>query len=1245
MPSGSIRVGGGRIDMSARTAQFDARMTAASARIFGLQRRFNDTVRTTNQLNRAMGRGGTALNQFTSSMRSSIIATAAYAAGITALTRVFGGSTRVFLEYNTGLTEVRKTAGLTNEQTRILGENIRRLRVHTSSLGQPLAVPQKELLDIAVAAGQMNIKGVPNILRFTESVALMGLTTDLAGRQAARGLGLIINNTKATVKESDRLVATLTALGNTVRGGESEIIAQATEIARQTAAYNLNPVGVLATAATFSGAGARPETAGTSVQRQLKELIEVARRSPATVKAIESLAAQTYPGGTPDLEAAIKKDLFEAFRISVHAIANAPAVPQTAGGGTREDLFLSLYGGKRSPVRVSAQLSTLARESAKEFEKNLATADTAFAENTAAVREAIAAQEQYALRIELANAKIQDQAHDIGERLTKGAILPALENFKSLELGVAAVASAFGGRFIARWGVSAYDAIKRVSAAETKLARDARRTTAVMRGRNRVYTQARHNLQTLRAIRSDRDFTRVWRADYGYARINRATLGGRDTFTYGVGADRRTVDYQDYRGSVFAQARAAEKKALDARNKSLERSNRIIAKNTALRRAASRATRAFGSAVTFLGGPLGAGITLLTLAASAWAIFGSGIGRAKEGLEGFEEALASAGGDLGGLTDLPIHAREIREEVQNLEKERASLEATLNGTRRFPSPIARSNAIAQATEKLPVINKELEKRLAFLREIELHERKIEETTARVAENMRSNVQHIALVTRAASRLSQAFINSLNAASRQRLATAELEFGNVGLSGAAVGVRNLYANAELSVLQKIQHTQANIVAEQKNETFYLEKKLAAETAYNTLQDNKATANSDEAKAQKHLLDHTRQRLNTTRDQLVTQRKLLEDLKAYRLNYRQLATEALAAELASQKAFFFNLKDSARQRLRTAEQESSLASILPVVDPAKQAAAAARYRVENQLLEKQRELAINTAAAQASLEAAKVSGDEGQINRAREYLETQQITQRSFDANIEDTRAQVLELEEAVAKLMHRTLDLGFGIEVPWQTMATFAANTVNSLEDQLVNLALVGKFSFKDLANSIVADLTRILVRAVIVNNIIRAITAAFPSLGYQAPEASPGYGPGVPAGGAGGPIGPFRHAGGMAEDVTRGMYRRGGLRHDEVPAILQRGEELLPRSDPRHRWNFGQIARRWARFHEGGVVGGGYARPGLNVEIVNQTSTEVTAEAGETRMDAGKLIQQIILSDARKRGPVLRGLEAAMKRV
>jgi hypothetical protein len=66
------------------------------------------------------------------------------------------------------------------------------------------------------------------------------------------------------------------------------------------------------------------------------------------------------------------------------------------------------------------------------------------------------------------------------------------------------------------------------------------------------------------------------------------------------------------------------------------------------------------------------------------------------------------------------------------------------------------------------------------------------------------------------------------------------------------------------------------------------------------------------------------------------------------------------------------------------------------------------------------------------------------------------------------------------------------------------------------------------------------------------------------------------------------HEGGIAGDPNRSIDFISGLvnlKKDEVPAILQVGEEVLTKQDPRHRRNVRSGVSRFMRFHTGGVIG------------------------------------------------------------
>jgi hypothetical protein len=102
----------------------------------------------------------------------------------------------------------------------------------------------------------------------------------------------------------------------------------------------------------------------------------------------------------------------------------------------------------------------------------------------------------------------------------------------------------------------------------------------------------------------------------------------------------------------------------------------------------------------------------------------------------------------------------------------------------------------------------------------------------------------------------------------------------------------------------------------------------------------------------------------------------------------------------------------------------------------------------------------------------------------------------------------------------------------------------------------GKLNFRDLVTSLLADLAQLAARRFILGPIANALSGVFS--GARGIFANV-----LHAGGMVGSAGPSRLVPAMAFATAPRMHGGGmaGLRHDEVPAILQRGERVLSRRE------------------------------------------------------------------------------------
>ena len=114
----------------------------------------------------------------------------------------------------------------------------------------------------------------------------------------------------------------------------------------------------------------------------------------------------------------------------------------------------------------------------------------------------------------------------------------------------------------------------------------------------------------------------------------------------------------------------------------------------------------------------------------------------------------------------------------------------------------------------------------------------------------------------------------------------------------------------------------------------------------------------------------------------------------------------------------------------------------------------------------------------------------------------------------------------------------------------------SAENAVGEFVKTGKLNFRDLVTSLLADLAKLAARRFILGPIANALSGALGSAGGLFANI-------LHAGGMVGSAGPSRMVPALAFAAAPRMHSGGvaGLRHDEVPAILQRGERVLSRRE------------------------------------------------------------------------------------
>ena len=1212
MPA-NIRVGGVRVDFSADASRYHSVAGAVNA----ANRRLDNSYRT---VGRSAASQSRLVNQFTNSLQSSLIATIAYAAGVRALISVTAGSIQTFLDWEKGLIAVQKTTGLTDEATERLGTNFERLLTRTSALNRPLPVTSKSLLEIAEVAGQMNIRGVPNITRFTETVALMGLTTDLVGREAANALGLIITNTDATVRDVGRVGAVLTALGNRFRGGERDIISLAEGLARSTAEFDLSAKQILAYSAVLAQAGSRQEKAGTVFQRTIRALFTAANEAlsgqPERLQAIANATDNADESYSRLVETIQSGDIGEALNILLQALENLQSI---GTGQTRGNLLTLLFGGDQGPPVRIAEIIGVLTKNLPEINRALAITNREWDRQIALLEEAGLFAEARAARLVVVQNQLQEQGKAVGDALS-AVFVPVAENFKVVELAIVGAGTALASRF----------AVGRINAI-----RDSSfRFTRALQLQEEVSRSAARSAQ-IDAI--------------SIANANRAA---------NVTGFRRIILAENL---AKAELRAAAATRIHSASVlALSRANRI----------AARAARAASAALAFVGGPIGLITTALSLGATAWLLWG----RSADDATTLSESL-------------PERLKRLTEEANNTASGLSASERALVNT---GEEIARLNARIQELRNRPDLSGITPRarpsiRRSRLREAEELEREIEELES-LSDGLRSALEGVTSpdisdgLGGIASRFKAISLSIEDPTRQVRDFITELE--------RATEIATRRARFDLAISPLPQFDQDVLTASFERRAEIQEQNLELERDLNdAIQDQgRASAlaaqtkarrdqfaiGTDDRKEAERQVERADKQLEQQNDLVESRRQALAYAKAnLNVDNEALETQIRAQILARNVRALTSPLTIEPADLR--EQENAAADFVRQLE----LQADAREREASQLDQLARLRRVDRAALEARFDVlnrfsdAQIKADEEVIRAEENLVETRrrlaEVTASLSDT--EDTRDQIeaarqrtAEAERALAEIearrdaLERLGNTAIGaaeaearaarriaqIQIEsadlLKVATDLAESGVRGIEDALVSVSKEGVGAFGELANGIVSDLLRIIYRATIAVSLLRAL-----GIGAGGELTGGGLLGRIGLGGGSNEI--LRiHEGGIAGEIS--ARHRGPIMSNERLAVLEKGEEVIPQSDPRHRYNFGSLSgliSRLPRYHEGGIVGGSRGRgPGggtnLRIELINRSQSQLEITQTTQRYDQNQLVASIILEDTTRDGPITKAL-------
>ena len=161
-------------------------------------------------------------------------------------------------EYESAFTGVRKTVDATEAEYEQLSNWI-------MDASTKMASSQEVIAGTMEIAGQLGIRGVEGLETFTETMIMLGDTTNLNAEEAASALAKFGNIAGLEAKDMDRIGSVIVDLGNNFATTEADIVGMSTRLASAGTIAGFSATDILALSTAMSSVGINAEAGGTAM--------------------------------------------------------------------------------------------------------------------------------------------------------------------------------------------------------------------------------------------------------------------------------------------------------------------------------------------------------------------------------------------------------------------------------------------------------------------------------------------------------------------------------------------------------------------------------------------------------------------------------------------------------------------------------------------------------------------------------------------------------------------------------------------------------------------------------------------------------------------------------------------------------------------------------------------------------------------------------------------------------------------
>ena len=164
------------------------------------------------------------------------------------------------MTFESAFAGVRKTVDATEEEFGRLSDAIRQMALE-------IPIPANELAGIMEIAGQLGVRGEANLLKFTQTIAHLGVTTNLTQEAAATMLAQFANITGMPLENIDKLASTVVALGNNFETTEADIVSMGQRLAGAGAQVGMTDAQIMGLSAALTSVGIQAEMGGSAFSK------------------------------------------------------------------------------------------------------------------------------------------------------------------------------------------------------------------------------------------------------------------------------------------------------------------------------------------------------------------------------------------------------------------------------------------------------------------------------------------------------------------------------------------------------------------------------------------------------------------------------------------------------------------------------------------------------------------------------------------------------------------------------------------------------------------------------------------------------------------------------------------------------------------------------------------------------------------------------------------------------------------